>query len=112
VLLFVVCIEQLFSRERGRGREGGGGGGGRRRSHADHPYKREHAHTAKKPPTKTKNPKQVVQDAICPERRVGLDDALSAIAGVTHVYVSNDLQVVKVRAGGIFFHHVPSSGGP
>jgi hypothetical protein len=36
---------------------------------------------------------QVVQEAICPERRAGLDDKLSAVASVTHVYVSNDLQV-------------------
>eukprot|EP00879_Flechtneria_rotunda_P002238 GHRR01002425.1.p1 GENE.GHRR01002425.1~~GHRR01002425.1.p1 ORF type:complete len:347 (+),score=94.55 GHRR01002425.1:640-1680(+) len=39
---------------------------------------------------------KVVQEAICPERRVGLDDKLSAVASITHVYVSNDLQVVKV----------------
>jgi hypothetical protein len=32
-----------------------------------------------------------MQRAICPER--GSSDALTAIAGVTHVYVSNDLQV-------------------
>ncbi|WIA15088.1 hypothetical protein OEZ85_001784 [Tetradesmus obliquus] len=38
---------------------------------------------------------KVVQEAICPERRAGLDDKLSAVASVTHVYVSNDLQVVK-----------------
>jgi hypothetical protein len=36
---------------------------------------------------------QVVQEAICPERRSGLDDKLSAVASITHVYVSNDLQV-------------------
>jgi hypothetical protein len=35
---------------------------------------------------------QVVQEAICPERRRGLDDKLSAVASVTNVYVSNDLQ--------------------
>ncbi|KAF6264296.1 ribosome-binding factor A-domain-containing protein [Scenedesmus sp. NREL 46B-D3] len=39
---------------------------------------------------------KVVQEAICPERRAGLDDKLSAVASITHVYVSNDLQVVKV----------------
>jgi hypothetical protein len=33
----------------------------------------------------------VLQRAICPGR--GASDALTAIAGVTHVYVSNDLQV-------------------
>lgn len=36
---------------------------------------------------------QVLQAAICPERRVG-DDTLSAVASITHTYVSNDLQVV------------------
>lgn len=35
----------------------------------------------------------VMQRAICPER--GQSDALTAIASVTHVYVANDLQVVK-----------------
>lgn len=39
---------------------------------------------------------KVVQDAICPERRRGLDGALSALASVTEVEVSNDLQVAKV----------------
>jgi hypothetical protein len=36
---------------------------------------------------------QVVQEAICPERRKGLDDQLSAVASITEVYVSGDLQV-------------------
>eukprot|EP00878_Enallax_costatus_P036865 GHUV01041442.1.p2 GENE.GHUV01041442.1~~GHUV01041442.1.p2 ORF type:complete len:127 (+),score=15.24 GHUV01041442.1:632-1012(+) len=36
---------------------------------------------------------KVVQAAICPEKRAGLDDKLSAVASITHVYVSNDLQV-------------------
>ncbi len=39
---------------------------------------------------------QVLQKAICPEKRAGLDSALSAIASVTEVRVSNDLQVAKV----------------
>lgn len=37
--------------------------------------------------------KQVLQKAICPERRKGLDSAASAIASVTEVRISNDLQV-------------------
>lgn len=40
---------------------------------------------------------QVVQEAICPERQLG-DNALSAVASISDVYVSNDLQVVKVSA--------------
>jgi hypothetical protein len=36
--------------------------------------------------------RQVVAAAVCPERRGG-DDVLSALASVTYVYVSNDLQV-------------------
>lgn len=36
---------------------------------------------------------QVLQKAICPERRKGLDSAASAIASVTEVRISNDLQV-------------------
>ena len=39
---------------------------------------------------------QRVQKAICPEKRVGLDTAVSAIASVTEVRVSSDLQVAKV----------------
>jgi ribosome-binding factor A len=39
---------------------------------------------------------KVVQEAVCPERRRGLDGALSALASVTEVEVSNDLQVAKV----------------
>ena len=38
----------------------------------------------------------MLQKAICPEKRAGLDSALSAIASVTEVRVSNDLQVAKV----------------
>lgn len=41
--------------------------------------------------TRPRRRPQVMQRAICPER--GQGDSLSAIAGVTHVYVSNDLQV-------------------
>lgn len=36
---------------------------------------------------------QVVQEAICPEKKRGLDDQLSAVASITEVYVSGDLQV-------------------
>jgi ribosome-binding factor A len=46
---------------------------------------------------------QVVQEAICPERRSGMDTALSAVASITDVYVSGDLQVcacVRVVTGG------------
>jgi hypothetical protein len=39
---------------------------------------------------------QVVQEAICPERRRGLDDQLSAVASITEVYVSGDLQVGRL----------------
>ena len=39
---------------------------------------------------------QVLQGAVCPEVKLGLDDAVSAIASVTEVAVSNDLQVAKV----------------
>ncbi len=39
---------------------------------------------------------KVMQEAVCPERRRGLDSAVSAIASVTEVELSNDLQVAKV----------------
>ena len=39
---------------------------------------------------------KVVQAAVCPERRRGIDDGLSALASVTEVEISNDLQVAKV----------------
>jgi ribosome-binding factor A len=39
---------------------------------------------------------KVVQAAVCPERRRGIDDGMSALASVTEVEVSNDLQVAKV----------------
>lgn len=35
---------------------------------------------------------QVLAIAICPERHLG-DNSLTAVASVTHTYVSNDLQV-------------------
>lgn len=44
---------------------------------------------------------QVVQEAICPERRKGLDDQLSAVASITEVYVSGDLQVQTPPALGL-----------
>ncbi|CAL5227613.1 g10616 [Coccomyxa viridis] len=39
---------------------------------------------------------RVLQGAVCPEVKMGLDDAVSAIASVTEVAMSNDLQVAKV----------------
>ena len=39
---------------------------------------------------------QVLQKAVCPEKRIGLDTAVSALASVTEVAVSGDLQVAKV----------------
>jgi ribosome-binding factor A len=39
---------------------------------------------------------QILQQAVCPERRRGFDGALSALASVTEVQISNDLQVAKV----------------
>ena len=39
---------------------------------------------------------QVLQGAVCPEVKMGLDDAVSAIASVTEVAMSSDLQVAKV----------------
>lgn len=39
---------------------------------------------------------QVLQGAVCPEVKMGLDDAVSAIASVTEVAVTNDLAIAKV----------------
>lgn len=39
---------------------------------------------------------KVLQKAVCPERKHGLDGAVSALASVTEVKISNDLQVAKV----------------
>mmetsp|Transcript_19324 Transcript_19324/g.53872 ORF Transcript_19324/g.53872 Transcript_19324/m.53872 type:complete len:269 (-) Transcript_19324:254-1060(-) len=39
---------------------------------------------------------QVLQNAVCPERKRGMDSYLSAIASVTEVELSRDLQVAKV----------------
>lgn len=39
---------------------------------------------------------QVVQAAICPERRAGFDNSISALASVTEVRLSSDLQVAKI----------------
>lgn len=39
---------------------------------------------------------QVLQKAVCPEKRIGIDSALSAIASVTEVEVSSDLTIAKV----------------
>lgn len=39
---------------------------------------------------------RVLQEAVCPERKRGLDTAVSALASVTEVVISNDLQVAKV----------------
>lgn len=37
-----------------------------------------------------------MQKAVCPEKRIGIDSALSAIASVTEVEVSSDLTIAKV----------------
>lgn len=39
---------------------------------------------------------QVLQKAVCPEKRIGVDSAVSAIASVTEVSVSGDLTIAKV----------------
>ena len=39
---------------------------------------------------------QVLQKAVCPEKRIGIDSAVSAIASVTEVEVSSDLTIAKV----------------
>ena len=39
---------------------------------------------------------QVLQKAVCPEKRVGIDSAVSAIASVTEVEVSSDLAIAKI----------------
>ena len=39
---------------------------------------------------------KIMMQAVCPERRQGLDGAVSALASVTEVQLSNDLQVAKV----------------
>lgn len=39
---------------------------------------------------------QVLQKAVCPEKRIGLDSAVSALASVTEVEVSGDLTIAKV----------------
>lgn len=39
---------------------------------------------------------QVLQSAICPERREGYDSSLSALASITEVRLSSDLQVAKI----------------
>ncbi len=39
---------------------------------------------------------QVLQKAVCPEKRIGIDSAVSAIASVTEVEVSGDLTLAKV----------------
>lgn len=39
---------------------------------------------------------KVLQKAVCPERQRGMDGAVSALASVTDVKISNDLQVAKV----------------
>lgn len=47
-------------------------------------------------PATPASPLQILQQAVCPERRRGFDGALSALASVTEVQISNDLQVAKV----------------
>lgn len=39
---------------------------------------------------------KVLQKAVCPEKRIGIDSAVSAIASVTEVSVSGDLTIAKV----------------
>lgn len=39
---------------------------------------------------------QVLQGAVCPEVKMGLDDAVSAIASVTEVALTNDMSVAKI----------------
>jgi ribosome-binding factor A len=39
---------------------------------------------------------QVLQSAVCPEVRLGLDSSVSAIASVTDVELSRDMQVAKI----------------
>ena len=52
---------------------------------------------ANPPPASASRPcPQILQAAVCPERRRGFDGALSALASVTEVRISNDLQVAKV----------------
>ncbi len=46
--------------------------------------------------TKHRTGLQVLQAAVCPERRYGVDDELSAIATVTEVELSKDLAVAKI----------------
>lgn len=41
---------------------------------------------------------QVMQSAVCPEVRLGLDSAVSAIASVTEVELSKDMQVIVTRS--------------
>ena len=38
-----------------------------------------------------------MQKAVCPEKRAGVDDAVSAIASVTEVQLSGDMSVAKVH---------------
>ena len=40
---------------------------------------------------------QVMQSAVCPEVRLGLDSAVSAIASVTEVELSKDMQVIVIN---------------
>lgn len=39
---------------------------------------------------------QVLQSAVCPEVKLGLDSSVSAIASVTEVELSRDMQVAKI----------------
>jgi ribosome-binding factor A len=39
---------------------------------------------------------RIIQEAICPEKKRGLDGAISALASITEVALSRDLQVAKV----------------
>ena len=57
---------------------------------------RAHWHRGRPPCAALAPPPQVMQAAVCPERARGFDGALSALASVTEVQISNDLQVAKV----------------
>lgn len=40
-----------------------------------------------------------LQEAVCPERRLGVDNAVSGLASVTEVVLSGDLQVRRWEGG-------------
>jgi hypothetical protein len=48
---------------------------------------------------------QVLQAAVCPERKRGFDGALSALASVTEVQLTNDLQVGRRGGNALSIQH-------